>query len=169
MKLITSTLIAKIFSLVMLLGVVAPATAHTYFFGLTDLQVNPKTGQAEIIHQFTSHDVEHVLLEFYLQDSQYSPAQYEHALKNYVDKHFQLNKAGKTIELAWLGYELVDGKVMIYQESTTQVNLDQVQVTQTMLIKYYPNQINTVNYKLNQIKGSLTFDRNKQSARISRH
>jgi hypothetical protein len=44
-------------------GLATNATSYTYFFEVTDLIVNPNTQHAEIVDQFTSHDIENAIAE----------------------------------------------------------------------------------------------------------
>jgi hypothetical protein len=144
-------------TLLMLSGVAINIAAHTYFVGLSELSVNSASGKMEIIHQLTAHDLENVIAE--IRQIQFSPEHqsYEKLIKEYVEKHFQLKYSGQTIVLNWVGLELVHGKVIIYQEAPFKKVLSGLVVKNALLVNTYPKQVNTVNYKSAEIKGSLTF------------
>jgi len=149
------------------LGAVTTVTAHTYYFGLTDMLVNAKTKKIEIIHQFTVHDVDNLIAE--QQQINFSPEhpQYEKLIQNYFTQHFVLTQKNKDITLKWIGFEVSRGKIFIYQESISKIILPGLVVKNDLLVDTYPKQVNTVNYQDTGIYGSLTFSQSVQIAKIA--
>jgi hypothetical protein len=149
--------IFKYFLVFFLIGQCAFALAHKYFFGLTEISVNPRNQTLEVIHQFTAHDLENAIAE--IKQEHFSPehAQYDFYIKEYFDKHFQLHVKKEKIKLAWIGLELNNGKVMIYQEANFKNKLVGLVVKNDLLVDTYTKQVNTVNYQDSVSKGSLTF------------
>lgn len=145
-----------------LLGVAAPAAAHTYFFGLTEISVNEHSKKLEIIHQFTAHDVENLIAEQQQINFSTESVNYETFIKNYFEQHFSLMRDDNQVKLNWLGLEVSLGKIFIYQESASQQFLSGLTIKNQLLIGIYDKQINTVNYRDPYTKGSLTFSRSKQ-------
>jgi len=151
------------------LGLVATATSHTYFFGVSDLIVNPKTQHFEIVHQFTSHDIENAIAEIKQIHFSAEHKNYDLFIQQYFEQHFVLEKNGSKIKLSWLGFEVNSGKIIAYQESVQQSFLAQLVVKNAILIDTYPKQVNTVNFQGEDVQGtalfgSLTFDyRNKEA------
>lgn len=159
----------------MLFGLVAPATSHTYFFGVSDLNINKKSQGIEIIHQFTAHDIENAIAE--IKQVHFSPEhnQYDIFIQEYFEQGFELTSKNKTIKLNWLGFEVKSGKLIAYQEvikrDSRKYLLSEIVVKNTILVDTYPTQVNTVNFqgKDNQGKdfyGSLTFDKRIKVAKI---
>ncbi|NQY65870.1 MAG: hypothetical protein HRT38_19720 [Alteromonadaceae bacterium] len=140
-----------------LLGLAAPAASHTYFFGLTELSINPNNQHIEVIHQFTAHDIDNAIAE--IRQITFSPAhpKYELIIREYLEQHFQLSQKNQPIALNWVGLEINKGKVIIYQEVEKQSILTGLVVKNDLLINTYAKQINIVNYQDNTISGSLTF------------
>ncbi|MBA6232353.1 MULTISPECIES: DUF6702 family protein [unclassified Colwellia] len=161
----------KSFIFCLLCGVALSSAAHRYFFGLTDLSVNPRTHNIEVIHQLTAHDIENAIAE--QQQIHFSPehAAYEQMIQNYVEAHFKLidvqdNKYHE-IKLNWIGLEITKGNVYIYQEANFEKFLSGLVVKNDLLVDTYVQQINTVNYKDETIIGSLTFSKSVKTAKIA--
>jgi len=159
---------SKILFILFFVGHCAIASAHKYFFGLTELSVNPKNQNLEIIHQFTAHDIENAIAE--LTQEHFSPehAQYDSYIKNYFDEHFQLILNNEKITLSWVGLELNKGKVIIYQEAVFKNKLAGIVVKNDLLVDTYIKQVNTVNYQDSVLRGSLTFTQSNKVATIEK-
>lgn len=140
--------------------------AHKYFFGLTELSVNPRTHSIEVIHQFTAHDIENAIAE--LTQEHFSPEhkKYEEYIQRYFNKRFTISKLGKEIKLNWVGLEIVNGNMYIYQEAPFKNFLSGIVVKNELLVDTYTKQVNTVNYQDNKVQGSLTFTHSQKIANI---
>ena len=149
------------FIFLLVIGSAASAAAHTYFFGITDLTVNPNSKHFEIIHQYTAHDVENAIAE--QKQIHFSPehAKYDQFIRDYFEQHFVLSRRNKNIPLKWVGLEVKLGKLYIYQESFAENYLLGLVVKNDLLVDTYAKQVNTVNYQDTEIKGSLTFDQSQ--------
>jgi len=145
-----------LFSL-MLIGVAASAVAHKYYFGITELSINPKTQHIEVIHQFTAHDIENTIAE--IQQVNFSPEhpKYDEYIQAYFERHFILEQNQQEIALEWIGLEIKLGKMFIYQESRSKNKLASLVVKNSLLVDTYAKQVNSVNYQENALAGSLTF------------
>ena len=159
----------KIFFVLLLSGYGGFASAHKYFFGLTELSVNPNNQTIEIIHQFTAHDLENAIAE--QKQEHFSPEheKYDLYIKQYFDKHFQLDVHKKKISLTWVGLEIIKGKVIVYQEAPYKNKLLGIVVKNDLLVDTYSKQVNTVNYQDSVLKGSLTFTESNGVAIIEKH
>ncbi len=152
--------------LVVIFGSIAPLSAHRFFFGITDLNVNHQTNSIEIIHQFTLHDVENAISQ--QQQISFNPEypQYEELIRQYFEKHFKIQNNSTNISLAWVGLEFVRDKIFIYQEAKYSNFLIGLVVKNDLLTDTYAKQVNTVNFQDNNIQGSLTFDKSQHIATI---
>ena len=166
-----SVYIKKLLFSLMLIGVTTSVVAHTYFFGVTELNVNNNTKHLEIIHQFTAHDIENTIAQ--QQDVNFSPEhpQYDEFIQAYFEKHFLLRRNNQLVKLHWLGFEVKRGQLYAYQESDTENFLTNLVVKNTILTDTYTQQVNTVNYQELTIgsilQGSLTFNQVQQNAVIN--
>ncbi|AAZ24098.1 DUF6702 family protein [Colwellia psychrerythraea] len=145
------------------IGLVASATSHTYFFGVSDVSINPKTKHLEIIHQFTTHDIENAIAEKKQVHFSAEHKNYDVYIQQFFEQQFSLEKNQMKIPLIWLGFEVTSGKIIAYQESSQRNLLPQTVVKNAILIDTYPKQVNTVNFQGVNVKGealfgSLTFD-----------
>lgn len=142
-----------------LVFICVPSKAHRYFFALTELTINPKNKQLEVIHYLTSHDLE--LLISNKQNINLTPEHpnYQQYIEIYLAEHFQISYKNHIIKLKTLGIERVSDKLFIYQENINQNFLTGLVVKNDLLVDTYANQINTVNYQDTAKKGSLTFDK----------
>jgi hypothetical protein len=162
----------KLFFSILLLGVAASAVAHTYFFGITEINLNSQNKHIEIIHQFTAHDIENILAE--IRQEHFSPEhpKYDQYIKFYFEKHFVIKRNNKTVQLSWLGFEVKRGQLFVYQESTQKSFLANLVIENTILVDTYPKQINTVNYQdltsPKKLHGSLTYDQSHRVAIIGK-
>jgi len=162
----------KSFIFCLLCGVALSSAAHRYFFGLTDLSVNPRTHNIEVIHQLTAHDIDNAIAE--QQQIHFSPEhpQYEQLVQDYVEAHFTLidmrNNNKHEIKLNWIGLERAKGQVYIYQEANFENFLSGLVVKNDLLVDTYPKQVNTVNYDDGTITGSLTFSAAIKTAKIDK-
>jgi len=158
----------SLFILVLLAGYGPIIHAHKYFFGLTDLSVNPRNQHVEIIHQFTAHDVENAIAELKQEHFSSAHPDYELYLQHYVEQRFTLNFADQALSLSWVGFELVKDKLVIYQEAAFKNNLVGLVVKNALLVDTYAKQINTLNYQDTAIKGTLTFTESLKVATIKK-
>jgi hypothetical protein len=155
---------------IMLVGVAASAAAHTYFFGMTDININSQNKHIEIIHQFTTHDIENTIAE--IKQEHFSPEhpKYDQYIQAYFEQNFIVERNNKAVKLKWIGFEVKRGQLFVYQESMHKNVLANLVVKNTILIDTYPKQINTVNYQdltsQNKLQGSLTYDSSRSIAII---
>ncbi len=164
-------ILSKILLSILLVGLAAPAAAHTYFFGVTDISINKTSKHIEVIHQFTAHDIENTIAE--INQVSFSPEhpQYDELVKNYLEKNFSLQRDNKNIKMNWIGFEIKRGQLFAYQESIIKSFLANLVVKNTILVDTYAEQVNTVNYQdpssIRKTQGSLTFDNLSRVAAIT--
>lgn len=162
---------SKILFCILLMGFSQVSIAHTYFFGVTDIQVNKESQRIEVIHQLTAHDIENTIAE--TQQVHFSPEHpnYDELIQAYIEDHFVLTRDNNVIEMNWIGFEVKRGHLFAYQESTTKNYLTHLVVKNSILVDTYTEQINTVNYKsftsTETIMGSLTFNQSVRAAIIT--
>jgi len=156
----------KLVVVIFVVGAPAIAGAHTYFVGLTSLVNNHEKQQIEVIHQFTAHDVENAIAE--ITQESFSPEHraYEEYIQLYFERHFSLSDSNQDIKLTWVGIEVKRGKLFVYQEAKFKKYLTGILVKNDILVDTYSKQVNTLNFKDTQIKGSLTFTDNQKIASI---
>jgi hypothetical protein len=145
--------------------------AHTYFFGVSELNYNKVTQHIEVIHQLTAHDIENAIAEIQQINFSSEHPKYDELIQKYIEKHFILAQGDKAIKMNWIGFEVKRGQLFAYQESLSKEILTHLMVKNTILVDTYEKQVNTVNYQSsrleNTIQGSLTFDQRHRVAIIT--
>ena len=92
----------------------APAAAHRFHAGMTDLGFNQKTGNIEVVHTFMTHDVESLLANLYQRQFDLSLPEDEAVLRNYVEKQFYLLGADRQrLPLRWVGMAIDVERLLI--------------------------------------------------------
>jgi len=156
----------KLISMALLWALAITAAAHSYFFGITDLTLNPSTHKIEIIHQLTTHDLENAIAES--QQISFSPEHknYETYIQSYIEKHFTLEYLNNPIKIEWLGFEIKYGTIYIYQEAPFKNLLAGLLVKNDLLVNTYSKQINILNFQSARSVGTLNFSYEQTSAKI---
>ncbi|WOX05124.1 DUF6702 family protein [Microbulbifer pacificus] len=135
--------IISFFAAVMTLLLAFNAEAHRYHFGLTELEVNPRTQSLEITHRFFVADIERALQLSASKEMKDAQGQ----MASYINERFQIRAAdGTVIEPKWVGMESDVHDVWVYQEiPLSEVEGKKLQVQQSMLMEVERDQVNTVN------------------------
>lgn len=155
--------------MVLICGVAASAAAHRYFFSITDFTLNTNTHTLEVIHQITAHDFDNAIAENKQIHFSSAHPHYDEFAKNYLKEHFQVYDKGQRIVLNWVGLEINKGNIFIYQEATFNGKFTDIEIKNTILIDNYKQQVNTVNFQDNTIKGSLTFTKSATINKIEQN
>lgn len=162
---------SKVLLSILLFGVAASSTAHTFFFAVTELNINSTSNHIEIIHQLTAHDIENSIAERHQVHFYPEHPQYEKFIQNYIEEHFVLERNDKVIKMNWIGFEVKRGQLFAYQESDSENYLTNLVVKNAILVDTYGEQVNTVNYhsvsSIRVIQGSLTFNQSLKVAMIT--
>lgn len=143
------------------------AIAHTFFVGSTEILVNEHTKSVEVVHRFTSHDLEAMLSDRNQVRVDADSEEYLTMVRDYVTNGFSLtDKDGKQLPLVLVGIEAGINETFIYQEVEGLTSIKGVVVAHQLLTDYFPNQKNRVNFESTATKGSLLFDNNIQKLKI---
>ncbi len=92
-------LLIKMTLMLRLFGLTTAVASHTYFFGVSDLKVNAKYTNIELIHQFTAHDIENAIAQ--VKQVSFSPEHpsYDLFIQEYFENNFFLQTAKQIIKL----------------------------------------------------------------------
>lgn len=160
--------ISRLLLSILLMFYAQTCVAHTYFFGVSEINVNKNTQHIEVIHQFTAHDIDNAIAEIQQVNFSTEHPKYDAWIQAYIEKHFTLINKNQEITMHWVGFEIIRGQLYAYQESLNKHNLANLTVKNTILIDTFNKQINTVNYQdvtsNRKYEGSLTFN---QSIRVA--
>jgi hypothetical protein len=144
------------------------AGAHNFHMGIADISYNDRTGNTEIVHTYTSHDVSTLLTNLYGRSFDLGQADSEQPLRRYVEKQFHLAGAdNKRLPLQWVGVKADANSVVIFQEIAGTKLKPGTRIHNALLIDFLPSQKNTVNLQTDGAIQTLIFDQDSidQTAR----
>lgn len=133
--------------------------AHTYYEGLTDIKVNISERRVEIVHRFTTHDLEIFLSKNLNKSITADAPRYSGYLEQYINQSFTLKKEESILKLEWVGIENGISETIIYQVVSGLTDLSGVEVKNKILTGFYPKQVNRINYKDQKLSGTLIFEK----------
>jgi len=150
----------KTLCLALLLCVSTAASAHRFHFGMTDISYNERSGSTEIVHTYTAHDIDALLLNLYQRQFDLSDPEDQDVLRQYVERQFWLAAPdGMRLPAKWIGMTVDANSVVIYQEVENTPLARAATIRQGVLIDFLPEQVNTVNLGAGGAVRSLTFTR----------
>jgi len=150
----------KMLCVALLLCVSTAASAHRFHFGMTDISYNERTGSTEIVHTYTAHDIEALLLNLYQRQFDLSDPEDQDVLRKYVERQFWIAAQDATrLPARWVGMTVDANSVVIYQEIEDTPLSRAATIRQGVLIDFLPEQVNTVNLNAGGAVRSLTFNR----------
>lgn len=146
-------------ALTLLFGV-ATAHAHRFHVGITDISMNAKTGNTEIIHSFMTHDIEALLDNLYQRPFDLSDADDIEIFRRYFEQHFAIRSADNTpYSIKWIGVQVTPQKFIIFQEiEHTQLSRGSI-IRATALTDFLADQVNTLNVQHQSTLHTMSFSR----------
>lgn len=145
----------------------AAAFAHRFHAGITDISMNSRSGNTEIVHTFMAHDVEALLENLYQRQFDLSDPDDVQVFKKYFEKQFYiLNPKQEKLDIKWVGLRVDPNSVFVFQEIEKQALAPESIVHQAVLTDFLVDQVNTLNINGVQANGktvqTLTFHRAKR-------
>jgi hypothetical protein len=128
-----------------LISIGAAAQAHNYHMGLTDISFNPRTGSTEIVHTYTAHDVEALLMNLYQRNFDLGTEEDQSVFRRYIEKQFSITADGKRLPIQWVGMEAKADSIVVYQEIEKTALPHGATLRDAVLSDFLPTQVNTVN------------------------
>ncbi|MBW8189831.1 hypothetical protein K0504_02190 [Neiella marina] len=146
-------------TLLLLVGCSA-VSAHTYHAIRTTISQNENSGTVEIVHRAFAADVSALLAAEQNKAVEISDSNdHQQWLQSYWNRYFALLDSNKKdLPLSWVGVEVDDHYVWVYQEYQGNVKtLMEAQLHNGLLMGKFDHQINTVDVKLDSHKAALVF------------
>ena len=133
----------------MALGLALPyrVSAHGSHAAFTLIEHNALAGTLEIMHRMMALDLELALTarighSIRLEDED----DIERLIESYLTDYFSVSLIqGSPLPLSWVGAEISAGTVLTYQETSIGADLSRLLISNQILTKTHPTQINTVN------------------------
>ncbi|MBV7537616.1 hypothetical protein KW842_17755 [Duganella sp. sic0402] len=133
--------------------------AHNFHMGIADISYNERTGNTEIVHTYTGHDLTALLTNLYGHQFDLGRPDSEAPLRRYVEKQFTIaDAAGKRLPLQWVGAKVDADSVVIFQEIRGARLKKGSRIHNALLIDFLPTQKNTLNVQTDGTIKTLIFD-----------
>ena len=146
--------------LALLLASQSAVFAHQKKEALTEVLFNTRSGNLEVMHRFLLHDAEHAVR--LLQDSDADIIADEKAREEFaqyaLERFTLLGDDGDTLKLEYVGYELDNAFIWIYQEVALPAKMQNLGVIHNVLRDIWPEQNNLVNIERDKNIQTLNFN-----------
>jgi hypothetical protein len=130
---------------------------HDHYQGLTRISYNQKSQKLEIIHRFTTHDLETIISKINGVDVSYKKKKFPKLVKQYFNKKFSIWKDNTPIKLTMIGAEPGEKTTVVYQIVEGVKQVTGLTIYNNLFIEYFPKQINLLNYQDATTQGTMIF------------
>ena len=126
---------------------------HPYYVSNTDINYNSISKSIEITCRIFTDNLEDALEKSskksvnILQPK--NKEEVNQLISNYIIKHFQLSANGKLKPLQFIGYEQNEDAIWVYFEAIETEVPKKIEVTNSLLYDFFPQQINMIHYSVN--------------------
>ncbi len=132
--------------LFLLVFVNTAAVAHQQKYATTNISINERTGNLEVVHRFLVHDAEHVVKQLFSHTADFNhQPETQQAFADYVIEHFQLKLNDQSFPIETVGFESDEKFFWVYQEIVKPPTIVTISMNQSALHEIWPRQINLVN------------------------
>lgn len=132
--------------------------SHKYYHSHADLLINPKTGNAEAVVEVYWHDLEVSLTKSNNKKITTTDKSFNEYCADYFKKHFVIKDSlGAEQKQTYIGSEIKADMAIIYVEFPAVKTFRATKMTNTLLLKEFPQQVNQVNLKQGEKRKSLVF------------
>lgn len=132
---------------------------HKYYIALTEIEYKEDSNSVQMIMNVFIDDIEHSINKEYTIDAKLS---YDDELKNidlyfekYLNTHFNISINNISREYKYIGKEYNGNIIYFYLEIDNVSSLKNIEINNTMLLEYFPEQQNLIKVKINKERKSL--------------
>ncbi len=141
----------------------AAAQAHNFHVGLTEISFNPRTGSTEVVHTYTAHDVEALLMNLYQRHFDLGLEEDQAVFRRYLEKQFRITVNGKPLPLQWVGLQANVDSIIVFQEIEKTELPPGAVLLDGVLTDFLPQQVNNVNFSgPGRPAASIVFNRDRR-------
>ncbi len=141
----------------------APAQAHNFHVGLTEISFNPRTGNTEVVHTYTAHDVEALLMNLYQRQFDLGLEEDQAVFRRYLEKQFRISVNGTPVALQWVGMQANADSINVFQEIEKTGLPPGAVLLDGVLTDFLPQQVNNVNVSgPGRPAASIVFNRDRR-------
>lgn len=94
-------------------------------------------------------------------------ASFEAEVKQYINKNFNVQINGANKNLTFTGSQVNGESVWVYFEATGVENISNLKIKNSILLEFYPKQINLVNIAYKGSQKNMTMQRGKDTAEVN--
>lgn len=140
---------------------------HPLHLSISDIVLNPKSGNLEISQRIFIDDLENALrnrtgLPLDLINPK-DPALAQELVGDYLKQHFRLQVNGSAVKLHYLGYEVEEDAIWAYMEVPKVRRVSSVHVQHTLFFRQFTDQLNLVNVSIGDQLLSLRLQADEKS------
>lgn len=134
-------------------------TIHKYYVALTEIEYDSSSKSVQIIMNVFMDDIEMALNKEYNINAEISNTNEIDYINNYFEEylqeHFKISVNNELQEYLFIGKEYEDNMVYFYLEIENISGVKSIEIQNTILTKYFPEQQNLVKAKINNVRKSL--------------
>ncbi len=146
-----------------LLACSAAVQAHNFHVGLTEISFNPRSGNTEVVHTYTAHDVEALLMNLYQRHFDLGVEEDQAVFRRYIEKQFRISANGKPLPLQWVGMQATADSINVFQEIEKTSLPEGAVLLDAVLTDFLPQQVNNVNVSgFGRPAASIIFNRDRR-------
>ncbi|MBL4710761.1 MAG: hypothetical protein JKY48_20245 [Flavobacteriales bacterium] len=140
------------------------ADAHKFYMSITDMQYNSKTKSLQVVIKLFVDDIESVLEKennvriFFGTDKEHQDA--DKLLQSYLNSHFIIEQSRGSLSSKFVGKEVDKDYLWVYLEFEKFKVKDESTISNSLLIRYFSEQTNKVNYQNGAQLKSFTLHKN---------
>ncbi len=146
-------------------------TAHKYYLSLTQIEYNNNQETLEVIINVFMDDIEHALNNEYTIDLKLTS---KDELKNndqyfirYLNENLTFKVNNKNVPFSYIGKEYDGDLVYFYLEINNITNPTSINISNSILLKYFEEQVNIVKVKIDKISQSKILNKKKNKALLN--
>ncbi len=137
---------------------------HPFFVTVTNVNHNPKSKTIEVSTKIFTDDLEKAILNENNTVLDITKPQNKNQANNliglYLQKHLKVVINNKLYPLNFVGYQITQEAVWCYLETKKTPKIKTINITNTLLLTLYPQQINIVNLNLDGKETPFKLDEN---------
>ncbi|MBJ2172637.1 peptidase E [Aureibaculum sp. A20] len=131
-------------------------SVHKYYISLIKVDFKPQNESVQITMRIFIDDLQEVLnktnnisIELGVKDES---KEYNSLISKYIKDNFKIKIDSKLYPFQYLGKEYENDIVYIYLELSSIKSIHSIEISDTMLMKYFPSQKNIIKLNINDVK-----------------
>jgi hypothetical protein len=174
MKFITIHPLLKISSFIFVIILTLTAfksPAHRFYLSLTEVRVDTKKQTLDVSCKLFTDDLEDLLLRKYGKKTDLATSSknkdIQALLAKYINENFRINVGGKLQTLSFVGFETEGDATWCYLETNPFISKGTVNIYDTLLYDYLPEQSNLINFYWDDVEKSAKLVNPEKMAEIT--